>query len=79
VAEWLKLTENVNLKKYQVDQIFILRKQKNTDREYRYLPDYIKKPIHLDVVLNLFDMVRSHLAADWEGGVAFGLDRGYLK
>jgi len=79
VAEWLKLTENVNLKKYQVDQIFILRKQKNTDREYRFLPDYVKKPIHLDVVSNLFDMVRSHLAVDWEGGVAFGLDRGYLK
>jgi len=79
VAEWLKLTENVNLKKYQVDQIFILRKQKNTDREYRYLPEYVKNPIHLDVVSNLFDMVRSHLAVDWEGGVAFGLDRGYLK
>ena len=79
VAEWLKLTENVNLKKYQVDQIFILRKQKNTDREYRYLPEYVKNPIHLDVVSNLFDMVRSHLAADWEGGVAFGLERGYLK
>jgi hypothetical protein len=32
VAEWLKLTDKVNLKKYRVDQIFILRKQKNTDR-----------------------------------------------
>ena len=79
VAEWLKLTENVNLKKYQVDQIFVLRKQKNTDREYRYLLDYVKKPVHLDVVSNLFNMVRLHLAAHWEGSVAFGLNRGYLK
>ncbi len=28
VAEWLKLTEQVNLRKYKVDQIYILRKQK---------------------------------------------------
>jgi len=28
VAEWLKLTESVNLRKYKIDQIYILRKQK---------------------------------------------------
>jgi hypothetical protein len=78
VAEWLKLTENVNLKKYQVDQIYVLRKQKNTDREYRFLPGYEKNPIHLDVVQHLFNTVRSHLSADWEGGVTYGLERGYL-
>lgn len=34
VAEWLKLTEQVNLKKFKVGQIYVLRKQNNTDREY---------------------------------------------
>lgn len=78
VAEWLKLTENVNIRKYQVDQIYILRKQKNTDREYRYLPNYIKNPIYLDVVEHLFNAVRGHLSTDWEGGIKYGLDRGFL-
>ncbi|MCL1821075.1 MAG: Bpu10I family restriction endonuclease, partial [Oscillospiraceae bacterium] len=64
VAEWLKLTENVNLRKYQIDQIYILRKQKNTDREFRFLPTYEKNPIHLDVVEHLFSTVRAHLSAD---------------
>lgn len=59
VAEWLKLTENVNIKKYKVDQIYILRKQKNTDREYRYLPGYVKNPVYLDVVQHLFETVRN--------------------
>lgn len=78
VSEWLKLTGNVNLRKFKVDQIYVLRKQKNTDREYRYLPDYEKNPIHLDVVEHLFNTVRTHLTSNWEGGVAYGLERGYL-
>ncbi len=78
VAEWLKLTESVNIKKYKVDQIYILRKQKNTDREYRYLPGYAKNPVYLDVVQHLFETVRTHLTSDWEGGVKYGLERGYL-
>lgn len=36
VAEWLKLTDSVNLKKFKIDQIYVIRKQKNTDREFRY-------------------------------------------
>ncbi|MBI3585548.1 MAG: Bpu10I family restriction endonuclease [Ignavibacteriales bacterium] len=78
VSEWLKLTEQVNLKKFKVDQIYVLRKQKNTDREFRFLPDYDKNPIHLDVVKHLFDAVRIHLTSDWESGISFGLERGYL-
>jgi hypothetical protein len=78
VAEWLKLTENVNLKKYKVDQIYVLRKQKNTDREFRFLPEYEKSPIHIDVVEHLFATVRNHLLQDWDGGIAKGLERGYL-
>jgi len=79
VMEWLKLTENINLMKYQVDQIYVFRKQRNTDREYRYLPGYEKKPIDAGVVWHLYQAVRGHLTSDWEGGVASGLERGWLK
>jgi len=78
VAEWLKLTEKVNLKKYKVDQIFVLRKQKNTDREFRYLSSYVKNPIYVDVTLNLFNMVRDHLTNPWEGSIEDMLSRGHL-
>ncbi len=78
VAEWLKLTEQVNLKKFKVDQIYVLRKQKNTDREYRYADTYKKNPIFEDVVQHLFDTVRNHLTSDWEGGISYGLQKGYL-
>lgn len=78
VAEWLKLTESVNLKKYKIDQIYVLRKQKNTDREFRYNDGYVKNPIYDDVVIHLYNEVRDYLTADWEGGIAHGLSRGYL-
>jgi hypothetical protein len=78
VAEWLKLTEHVNLKKFKVDQIYVLRKQKNTDREYRYADIYKKNPIFEDVVQHLFGTVRNHLTSDWEGGISYGLQKGYL-
>ncbi|WP_099463879.1 Bpu10I family restriction endonuclease [Parabacteroides provencensis] len=78
VAEWLKLTDKVNLKKYKVDQIYVLRKQKNTDREFRYLPDYVKNPIYEDVVTHLYNTVRNHLLTDWQGGVENGIEHGIL-
>ena len=78
VSEWLKLTENVNLRKFKVDQIYVLRKQKNTDREFRYLPGYRKNPICDDVVAHLFNTVRTHLISNWEGGVLHGLEKGFL-
>lgn len=78
VAEWLKLTEAVNLKKLKIDQIYILRKQKNTDREFRLLEGYQKNPIYLDVIEHLFNTVRDHLTKPWEGTVSHGLNRGYL-
>ena len=78
VSEWLKLTENVNLRKFKVDQIYVLRKQKNTDREFRYLPGYQKNPICDDVVAHLFNTVRTHLISNWEGGVLHGLEKGFL-
>ena len=78
VAEWLKLTENINIKKYKVDQIYILRKQKNTDREFRLLPGYVKNPVYIDVVEHLYNSVRDHLVADWSGGVRDMLSKGYI-
>lgn len=78
VAERLKLTEAVNLKKYKVDQIYVLRKQRNTDREYRYLDGYVANPIYPDVVWHLYTTVRDYLATDWHGTLADGLERGYL-
>lgn len=78
VAEWLKLTDEVNPKKFKVDQIYVLRKQKNTDREFRLLPGYQKNPICLDVVKLLYNLVRDHLTMDWKTGIQHGLERGYL-
>jgi len=78
VAEWLKLTESVNLKKYKIDQIYVLRKQKNTDREFRYSDSYVKNPLYDDAVNHLFFTVREFLTSDWEGGIVNGLNRGYL-
>ncbi len=78
VAEWLKLTESVNLKKYKIDQIYVLRKQKNTDREFRYDENYVKNPIYAEVFEHCFNSVREFLTTDWEGGIAHGLENGYL-
>lgn len=78
LSEWLKLTDDVNLKKYRVDQIYILRKQKNTDRKFRFLPTYRKNPIYPDVVERLFNDVRTHLTSQWNNSNAHGLERGYL-
>jgi hypothetical protein len=78
VMEWIKLAESANPRKYKVDQLFVLRRQKNTDREFRYASDYEKNPIYPDVVFHLFCMVRNHLTTDWEGGVENGITRGWL-
>lgn len=78
LSEWLKLTDDVNLKKFKVDQIYVLRKQKNTDRKYRLMPGYVKNPVYSDVVENLFDMVRTHLTTDWNNSNSQGLERGFL-
>lgn len=77
VMEWIKLAE-VNLRKYKVDQIYVLRKQKNTDREFRYLGGYKKNPIDTRTVSHLFEKVRRHLTRDWEGSIEHGIQRGWL-
>ena len=78
VAERLKLTDAVNLKKYKVDQIYILRKMKNTDREFRLQDDYENKPIYADVAENLFNDVREHLSKEWKGSTSISLESGML-
>jgi hypothetical protein len=78
VSEWLKLTESVNLRKFKIDQIYVLRKQKNTDREFRYAETYTKNPLYADVVWHLFHNTRMFLTSSWEGGVNFGLAKGFL-
>ena len=78
VAERLKLTDEVNLKKYKVNQIYVLRKMKNTDRKYRLMPGYQNNPIYVDVVEHLFNTVRNHLTMDWNSSNSFGIERGYL-
>ncbi len=78
VMESIKLSNAVDLRKYKVDQIYVLRKQKNTDREKRYLETYAKNTIDSDVVAHLFRTVHKHLTTDWVGGVEHGLKRGWL-
>lgn len=78
IAEWLKLTESINLRKYKIDQIYILRKQRNTDREYRYLENYEKNPIHDDVVYHCFCTIRKFLTENWNTGISHGIEKGYL-
>lgn len=73
VMEWLKLAEGVNLRKFKVDQIYVLRRQQNTDRDQRYDDDYEKNPIDADVVWHLYETVRDHLTAPWGGGVKEGV------
>lgn len=78
VMERIKLTERVNLRKYKLDQIYVLRKQKNKDREFRHLDTYEYKPIDPEVVWHLFNFVREFLTRDWETGIDLGIERGYL-
>lgn len=74
----LKLTSSVNLRKYKVDQIYVLRRQKNTDREFRFADSYVKRPIDATVAFKLYQQVREHLSGAWGGGVEEGLERGWL-
>jgi len=78
VMERIKLTERVNLRKYKLDQIYVLRKQRNKDREDRLRETYDYKPIAPEVVWHLFTYVRDFLIRDWETGIDKGIERGFL-
>lgn len=56
VAEQNALSNDVNLKNVKVDEIFILRKQKRSNK---------KKPIDFGVVADLYNFVKAYLKKDW--------------
>jgi hypothetical protein len=62
VAEQNALSEDVNLKNSPIDEIFILRKQKRNSAKNRVID---KKPIYSEVVKELYEFVKYHLASDW--------------
>lgn len=78
ISEWIKLADNVNVKRYGINQIYILRKQKNTDRSKRFSPQYKKNPIYSDVVIHLFNLVRHHLTSKWNSTNSQAFDKGFL-
>ena len=78
LCERLKLSGAVNLRKFSVDQIYVLRKEKNVDREYRLEDGYEGNDIKEDVVIRLFDDVRTTLTSDWETELEAGIKRGWL-
>lgn len=78
VMERIKLSADVNLRKYKVDQIYVLCQQKNTDREFTYTETYVKNPINPTVVEHLFKKVQTHLTTDWTGELEEGIQRGWL-
>ncbi|MEJ7717157.1 MAG: Bpu10I family restriction endonuclease [Thermoleophilaceae bacterium] len=65
LCERLKLSGAVNLRKYAVDQIYVLRQERNIDQEFRLLEDYDGNDIAEDVVVHLFETVRAALVTDW--------------
>lgn len=78
VMERVKLSNAINPAKFKVDQIYVLRRQKNVDREYRLRDGYTENPISTEVVWHLFQTVRDHLTGDWRGGIQHGIERGWL-
>ncbi len=78
VMERIKLSEAVNLRKYKVDQIYVLRKQKNTDREFTFAASYVRNPLDPAVVGHLYNTMRTHLTSDWVIGLEQSIRRGYL-
>jgi hypothetical protein len=78
LCERLKLSGAVNLRKYSVDQIYVLRKERNVDREFRLLDSYAGNPIADEVVVHLFNAVRDALITDWSVGLDAGIERGWL-
>lgn len=78
VAEYVKLADEINFNKYNIDQVYILRKQKNIDREFTFIPGNERNPIFKDVVKKLCDDVYAYLNDPWEISLSKGIERGYL-
>lgn len=78
VAEYVKISNDINFKKYKVDQIFILRKQKNKDRKYTFGENSDRNPIFFDPVYKLVKDIYEYLTEPWEASLNKGIERGYL-
>lgn len=78
VMERIKLSEKLNLRKFKIDQIYVLRQQRNIDREFRHTRPEYYKPISETAVAHLFNFVRDFLTNTWEVGLDKGIERGYL-
>ena len=78
VAEYLKLTEGYQFGGSKIDQVYILRRQKNVDREFRLQDTFQRNPIQADLVVDLFHEVVDYLAMTPEGVVDSRIDRGKL-
>lgn len=65
VAEYVKLIAEEKPQLTEVDEIYILRKQKVVDRAKRYGTGWVKQPIDKKLVWDLFNMVKSHLEKRW--------------
>ena len=77
VSEFLKLDAEENPRMTKIDEIYVLRRQRNTDREFRLLEGFEKKPIQADLAWDLFRTVREHLWIEWGTGSG-ALERGKL-
>lgn len=77
-AEWIKLTSEYNPRKFKLDQVYILRRQRNTDQKFRFEDSYKKNPIYSDVVEDLYNKVRNHVTGNWEGGAEYAVETGKL-
>lgn len=77
-AEWIKLTSEYNPRKFKLDQVYILRRQINTDQRFRFEEGYEKNPIYSDVVEGLYNKVRNHITGNWEGGAEYAVETGKL-
>ena len=78
VAEYLKLSKDYQFGGSKVDQVYILRRQKNVDREFRLQDTFQRNPIQEDLVLDLFHEVVDFLALTPEDVVESRINRGKL-
>lgn len=62
VAETNALSDDVNLKNIPIDEIFILRKQKRNSQKNKVSD---KKPIHYEVIQELYNYVKDYLNKEW--------------
>ena len=78
VAEYLKLTQGYQFGGSKVDQVYILRRQRNVDREFRLQDGFHRNPIQADLVVDLFHKVADYLAMTPDSVISSRIDRGTL-